>query len=116
MGKVEFFLSCSDLNSAQAFIGVFIKDPAKNSWVELGRTAVVYNNNPKFAHQFVLPYIFEEEQRVRCTVVRSVNGDTAYIPQNVIGAASFKLSEVVHAKRMICVSLANSLRTAKSQI
>ena len=99
MSKIEFFLTCSDLNSPQAFVGVFLKDPATNKWKELGRTEVAYSSNPKFAHQFTVPYIFEEEQQLRCDVFRSPNGDTSLIPQNVIGSAAFKLAEVTKAKR-----------------
>lgn len=99
-GRVEFFLSCSDLTAHHAFVGVFLKDVGSGKWIELGRTEVSYNSNPKYAHQFMVDFIFEEEQQLRFDVYRSVNGNTAFISKNVIGSAAFKLSEVVHAKRM----------------
>ena len=100
-GRVEFFLSCSDLTAHNAFVGVFLKDVATQKWIELGRTEISYNSNPKYAHQFIVDYIFEEEQQLRFDCYRSVNGNTAFMSKNVIGSAAFKLAEVVHAKRMM---------------
>ena len=99
-GRVEFFLSCSDLTAHNAFVGVFLKDATTHKWIELGRTEVSYNSNPKYAHQFITDFIFEEEQQLRFDVYRSVNGNTTFISKNIIGSATFKLSEVIHAKRM----------------
>ena len=97
---LEFFLSCSDLTAHHAFVGVFLRNVETKKWTELGRTGVSYNSNPKFDHQFVVDYVFEEEQQMRFDIYRSVNDNTAFISKNLIGSATFKLSEVVHAKRM----------------
>ena len=105
-GRVEFFLSCSDLTAHHAFVGVFLKDVGTGKWIELGRTEVSFNSNPKYAKQFIVDFIFEEEQQLRFDVYRSSgNGNTAFISKNVIGSAAFKLSECVHAKRVLYINI-----------
>ena len=107
-GRVEFFLSCSDLTAHNAFIAAFVKDANSQKWNEIGRTEVSYNSNPKYFKQFIVDFIFEEEQQLRFDIYRSVNNSTSLIPKNVIGSAAFKLSEVVQAKRIYILSFAHS--------
>ena len=98
--RIEFFLSGSDLTSHHAFVGVFLKDPTTRKWLELGRTEISYNSNPKWTKQFIVDYIFEEEQQLRFDIYKSTNGQASFITKNVIGSAAFKLSEVVHQKSL----------------
>eukprot|EP01084_Bolivina_argentea_P257252 433371_1 len=115
-GRVEFFLSCSDLTAHKAFAGVFLKDSRTGKWIELGRTEVSFNSNPKYAKQFITDFIFEEEQQLRFDVYKSVNGQTAFITKNVIGSAAFKLSEVIHAKsRMLTRTLTKGRKVVKNR-
>mmetsp|Transcript_43654 Transcript_43654/g.69974 ORF Transcript_43654/g.69974 Transcript_43654/m.69974 type:complete len:913 (-) Transcript_43654:273-3011(-) len=115
-GRVEFFLSCSDLTAHHAFVGVFLKDIETNKWNEVGRTEVSYNSNPKFAKQFMVDFIFEEEQQLRFDVYRSINNSQAFISKHVIGSAAFKLSEVVHAKhQMLTRTLTKGRKVVKNR-
>lgn len=101
-GKVEFFLSCSDLVPPNTFIVGFLKDAGdfNAKWTEIGRTEISWNGNPKYGDQFVMDFRFEQEQQLRFDVYKSVNGNKQLISKNVIGSATFKLSEVIHSKSM----------------
>eukprot|EP01083_Nonionella_stella_P005172 15015_1 len=115
-GRVEFFISCSDLTAHHSFVGVFLKDAETEKWIELGRTEVSYNSNPKFAHQFMVDFVFEEEQQLRFDIYRSINGNRDLITKNVIGVAAFKLSEVVHAKhQMLTRTLTKGRKVVKNR-
>lgn len=98
---VELYLSCRDLVNMD--VGS-LSDPflvlskkAGHSWVELGKTEIVWNNlNPDFAKTFELEFHFEKRQafRVECRDADDDKG-TKY---DTLGVAEFELGAVVGAR------------------
>ena len=53
-------------SKSDPFIVVYLAHHGTNTWTELKRTEVIYDNlNPDFATKIVMAYHFEEQQRLK---------------------------------------------------
>jgi Ca2+-dependent lipid-binding protein len=73
--RVELAVECSNLidadilSKSDPMCVLFMKELLSDHYYEVGRTETIDNNlNPKFAHRFVVDYLFEERQMLRFEV------------------------------------------------
>lgn len=103
--SIEIFVSCRDLikkdvhSKSDPFIILYVKDSKNKSFVEIGRTEVIYDNhNPNFSKQFRMDYFFEEEQILRFDCYdEDKKGSKRLKDHDILGSCSMALGELVHS-------------------
>lgn len=70
--NVELSISCNNIMDADVFSKsdpmcvVYLEEFGQTNYVEMGRTECIMNNlNPEFTKKFIVPYMFEQQQKLK---------------------------------------------------
>ena len=107
---MEFRVSGLNIACHHTFVGVFLKDPKINKPSPLGRTEIVYELNPEYTKKinFNDDNHDKEQQQIIFVVYKSTNGETTFINDNMLGSATFEISELIDKNSMFVLLYAHS--------
>jgi len=101
--RVELYISCKGLpkmdvmSNTDTYVVLSTRNAQNESWQHVGQTEIIFDNqNPKFAHSFILDFFFEKKQFFKIEVRDSEdNTGRKFEP---IGEAEFMLGKLIGSR------------------